>query len=448
MIYEFRFKGLSTDGKPVQGSFSAASAAEARKHVAALKARHSLSGLKLERKRDFLYKVFIPGKAPTSGRQAAFSKAEVADALLRMGYSKFKINPVLFDIGLKPSVADILMFIRLSANMLRDKMNFGKILEMLIEEQSNQTMRSALTQIEAQLKVGGEGRNVFMQFSHVFGKFPAYMLGLATRSGNMAEIFEATAVFIERDVEIKKTIRKALLSPLITIGATAAAFGYYVLSIFPATASLFRRYNMETPPLTKATLAVSDWLGQYWWIFLIVLAVISLVLWRWWSTPKGKIWRDKTVVKIPVMGPLIHKMSIEIYFRVFGTIYSGAGDNIETIRIAGEACRNAWMEDRIKRVTIPLMLQEGEAFVAAMEASGVFTRTALTRLRSGQETGNLVSSSAQIANFYQAETSYRMANLIEVISSVVWLFVGVAITFLTLVSAEIANISPPTGGIS
>src|SRR5690606_30651531 len=155
----------------------------------------------------------------------------------RMGYTNFKISSVLFTFGMKPSIPDILMFIRLSANMLRDKMNFGKILEMLAEEQTNYAMRETLYQIEAQLKAGAEGREVFMRFANIFGRVPAYMLGLATRSGNMAEIFDATAVFIERDVEIKKTIRKALTSPLITILATMAAFGYYVISIFPATAS-------------------------------------------------------------------------------------------------------------------------------------------------------------------------------------------------------------------
>lgn len=444
MILEYRFKGTNQEGRNVQGTFAVSSAREARQHAAAIRSRHGIRIDKLERKRDYLYKVWVPGRAPNTGRQSAFNRAEVEDALRRLGYDRFKIGRVWFDLPTKVSKTDIMMFIRLSANMLRDKMNFGKILEMLAEEQSNRKMREVLYQIEGQLKAGAEGREVFMNFSHIFGRFPAFMLGLATRSGNMADIFDSTATFIERDMEINKSVRKALLSPLITIAATLAAFGYYVLSIFPATATLFAKYDMETPPLTKLTLDFSHWLGRTWWILGLAALGIVLILWRWWSTPKGRIWRDRNIVKIPVVGPLIHKMSIEIYFRVFGTIYSGAGDNIETIRVAAEACRNGWMEDRIKRITIPLMLREGEAFVPAMEAAGVFTRTSLTRLKTGQETGNLLSASQQIANFYEAETNYRMANTIEMIQTVVWLFVAAAITFLTLVSAEVANISPPT----
>jgi len=444
MILEYRFKGTSPEGRPVQGTFTSESAREARDYVRNLKARYQISIEKLERKRDFLYKVYIPGRKPSAGRQSAYNQQEVEEALRRMGYDNFKIGRVLFDIPLKPSIQDVMMFIRLSANMLRDKMNFGKILEMLAEEQSNRMFKDALYHIDGQLKAGAEGREVFMRFTHIFGRFPAYMLGLATRSGNMAEIFDSTASFIERDVEIRKTIKKALLSPLITILATLAAFGYYVLEIFPATATLFSKYNMETPPLTQGTLDFSNWLAKSWWALILILAVIVFILWRWWSTPKGKIWRDRNLVKLPILGQLIHKMSIEIYFRVFGTIYSGAADNIETIRISSEACRNAWMEDRIKKVTLPLMLEKGEGFVEALEASDVFTKMAITRVRTGQETGNLLTASQQIAGFYQAETEYRMATTIEVIQSVVWLFVAAAITFLTLVSAEVANISPPT----
>lgn len=323
-------------------------------------------------------------------------------------------------------------------------MTFGKILEMLAEEQTNRTFKDALQQIESQLKAGAEGREVFMRFQHIFGRFPAFMLGLATRSGNMAEVFDATCKFIERDLEIRKNIKKAVISPMFAVIATLGATIYYVIDIFPATAELFLKYNMPLPPLTMKTLDASKWLADFWWILALAFVIPVVAIWRWWQTPKGKIWRDQHIIKLPLVGHLIHKSSIEIYFRVFGTIYGGAGDNIETIKTAAEACRNAWMEDRIKKTTIPLMLKDGLGFVEAMTAAEVFTRTTLTRLKTGQETGNLLQSAQQIATFYEAETTYKMNNLIEYIQTLVGLVIAIAITFLTVVSAEIATISPPT----
>lgn len=444
MVTDYRFKGFGPGGKLVQGTFTADSPKEAKLHVAKLATKYQLRIESLEKKKDWLYKVQIGGKKPFTGRQSAYTKDEVAAALTKMGYTKFSINPVLFDLPLKPGMADIMMFIKLSSTMLKDKMSFGKILEMLAEEQNNRMFKDALQQIESQLKAGAEGREVFNRYSHIFGRFPAFMMGLATRSGNMAEVFDATSKFIERDMEIKNNIKKALISPMFAVVATIGAVMYYVIDIFPATAELFLKYNMPLPPLTKKTLAVSDWLGIYWWVIALIVILPIVVIWRWWKTPKGKIWRDQHIIKLPLVGHLIHKSSIEIYFRVFGTIYAGAGDNIETIKTSAEACRNAWMEDRIKRITIPLMLKEGEAFVPAMEAAGVFTRTSLTRLKTGQETGNILQSAQQIATYYEAETTLKMNAMIEYIQSIVGLFISLAVVFLTVVSAEIATINPPS----
>lgn len=444
MTKEYRFKGVNPEGKLVQGTFMADSPKAAKAQLAQLSLRYKLRIQSFEKKRDWLYKVQLPGKKKFDGRQSAYTKEEVANALRKMGYTKFSVSPVLFDLPSKPSLPDIMMFIKLSSTMLRDKMSFGKILEMLAEEQPNRGFREALQQIESQLKAGAEGREVFNRYQHVFGKFPSYMLGLATRSGNMAEVFDATAKFIERDMEIQKNIKKAVISPMFALLATFGATIYYIVDIFPSTAELFLKYDMPLPNLTKKTLAASDWLGAYWWLILLFVAVPAIVLWRWWSTPGGKIWKDKHLVKLPLVGHLIHKSSIEIYFRVFGTIYGGAGDNIETIKTSAEACRNAWMEDRIKKTTIPLMLKDGLGFVEAMTAAEVFTRTTLTRLKTGQETGNLLQSAQQIATFYEAETTYKMNNLIEYIQTLVGLVIAIAITFLTVVSAEIATISPPT----
>lgn len=448
MTREYRFKGVNPEGKPVQGSFTADGKKAAKEQLDRVILRYKLKVHSFEVKKDWLYTVVLPGakgkKIKHNGRLSAYTKDEVASGLRKMGYQNFTISPVLFDLPSKPAFADVMMFIKLSSTMLRDKMSFGKILEMLAEEQPNRGFREALLQIESQLRGGAEGREVFMRYEHIFGKFPAYMLGLATRSGNMAEVFDATAKFMERDMEIKKNVKKALVSPMFALVATIGATVYYIIDIFPATAELFLKYDMPLPPLTDKTLNASRWLSAYWWIILLAVAIPVIIVWRWWSTPKGKIWRDQRIIKLPIIGHLIHKSSIEIYFRVFSIVYGGASDNIETIKTAAEACRNAWMEDRIKRITVPMMLKDGAGLVEAMTASEVFTRTALTRIRTGQETGTILQSAQQISTFYESETTYKMNNLVEYIQTLVGMVVAIAITFLTVVSAEIATVSPPT----
>ncbi|MCB0277749.1 MAG: type II secretion system F family protein, partial [Calditrichaeota bacterium] len=165
------------------------------------------------------------------------------------------------------------------------------------------------------------------------------------------------------------------------------------------------------------------------------------------STVRGRFLRDKYVLKIPVLGSLIHKTAIEIFCRVFYALYSGSGENIDAIRLASEACGNSYMEHQIKTVSIPMMLSQGRGVVSAFEASGVFTRTALARFHSGSETGTIKNTALQVANYYEKETVYRLKNTIEFIQLAIAMLITIIITALTLISAETAIITPKSPGM-
>jgi len=447
MLKEFRYTGINQAGKPVQGVVLAHNKSTAKKLIHNTEIKQNISVNQIDQKINFLYKVRLPSGKKVKGKQAAFSKQELANALSNFGYANAKITPVIFDFQSKPSFANILMFVDLSSFLLKEKMSYDKVLRMLAEEETNPTLRATLKKIESELKNGKEGTEVFNRYADVFGKFPAYMLGLATKSGNMAEVYDATAKFMERDQEYKKSLRQALMTPMFTVLAMTAAVLYYIISIFPTTAELFIKSGIEVPPLTAGTLQMSHFFAANWWWMALMVIIPIIILLSWWRTPGGRVWRDRMIIKLPVIGKLLHKSSIEIFCRVFAAIYSGAENNIETIQASAEACRNAHMEKNIKEITIPLMLKEGMSLVPALAAAKVFNQTTLIRFKTGSETGNVLISAQQIAKFYEKETTYKMQNLIASIQTLIGAFIGIVITALTIVSAEIATVSPPTPGM-
>jgi type IV pilus assembly protein PilC len=148
------------------------------------------------------------------------------------------------------------------------------------------------------------------------------------------------------------------------------------------------------------------------------------------------------IIKMPVMGDLLHKTSIEIFSRVFYTLYSGSGQNVEVIKVAAEACRNKYMEKQIKDVAIKSMLQDGKGLVESLESTGVFTKTALSRFRLGAESGAIRENAKQLAEYYEIQTTYKMESVINMISLFVNLFIMIALVGITVVSSETAVIQP------
>lgn len=439
---QYRLRAVSSKGKQIQTEFEAINKKEAQNKIDKLSKANGFTVQSIDEKSVFTYKAQKPGKALVTGEQEAYTKEELERALVKLGFQVKSINKKWFDFKGGVPLDEIVGFISLSANLLKQQLTFDEILTLLYEDTTNKRMQEVIKTIQKDLKDGKDGEEVYMKHEGVFGKFAAYMLSVASTSGNMALVFESAAKFLERDAEFKKNLRRSLMMPAITVLAVVGVILFYVGYIFPATAEMFVEFNIDLPPMTAATLELSYWLSDNWlWILLGITLPIAGLVW-YVKTPKGKYMLDKYIIHIPVIGDLLHKTSIEIFSRVFYTLYSGSGQNIEVIKVAAEACRNTYMERQIKDVAIKMMLKDGAGLVESLEATGVFTNTAISRFRLGAESGSLRDNAQQLANYYEVQTTHKMQSVIDMINLFVNLFIMVALIAITIVSSESALIQP------
>ncbi len=430
----------------MQGIVSADTRNQARKIILEVAQKSQFKLTDLKARSTYVYRVRRNGEKPVSGEQKAFSKEEVVQALEHLDYKVISVQRKFLDFKPKPPATEIVTFVRVSADLLREKLPFNEILQLLTNDIENKTLRDSVRDINNDLKQGKDSEQAFLKHEKVFGKFTAHMLGLASKSGNMAEIYESTAKFLERQAEFKKNLKSALIMPAVTMFVLLIAVIYYVAYIFPATAELFAKLG-QVPPMTAATLKLSHFLTQnFLWMALVVIAG-SILSARFLGTEKGRFFRDKYIIKMPAIGGLLHKQNIEIFCRVFYAMYSGSGENIDIIRLAAEACGNKYMEHQIKSVAIPMMVTQGKGLTESLAATNVFTETTISRFHSGAETGTVRSTALQLANYYEKETGYKLKNAIDFIQVIVSMIIMIVMIALTIVSSESAMISPKQPGV-
>ncbi|MDQ7817786.1 MAG: type II secretion system F family protein [Melioribacteraceae bacterium] len=441
-MIEVRFNAHKVNGQAISGNLTEPTYREAKQKIHKLAEKHQLKIKSIEKKSSYIYKIRRGKEKPIVGEQRAFTKEEVANALRKLGYEVISINRKFLEFNLKPPQQDIVSFVKISAELLEQKLPYSEILTLLINDIENKTLKETLKQINNELKKGADSEATFLRYQGVFGKFTAYMLGLASKSGNMAEIYRATAKFLERQQEFKKNLRSALITPFVTLFVLFLAVIFYVGYIFPETAKLFLKFDIPLPPMTAATLGISDFLMGNMLLVTLAMVIPPIIFWRFSKTKNGKLFVDRFILKIPIMGSLIHKTLIEVFCRVFYTLYSGSAESIEPIRIAAEASGNAYFENQIKNVAIPMMIKKGIGITEAFQASDVFTETALSRFHSGEETGTIKNTALQLANYYESETVFRLKNVIEMIQVAIAMVIMIVMIGLTLISAETATISP------
>ena len=203
-MIEARFSAVKSDGQIITGVIASDSYWEIRKQVNQIALKNNYRIKKIERKSTFRYKVKGKGVNEKSivGLQRAYTRDEVADAFQLLGYKIISIRRKLFEFSSKPSHGEILNFVQITSDMLEESLPFSEILTFLINDTRNQVLKETFKDISKDLKQGVDGEKAFMKHQSIFGRFTAYMLGLGSKSGNMAEIYSATAKFLERSIRV------------------------------------------------------------------------------------------------------------------------------------------------------------------------------------------------------------------------------------------------------
>lgn len=442
-LNEYRLQAVDTQNKPIRGMIQAASLAEARKKAKSIASARGIRLVSVIGRKTFIYKA-RKGDKVINGEQIAFQREDVNAALQKIGYKVIYVRRKLFDFQLQyrrriPS-SEIVSFLGSCAKLLEEKLPFSDVLQVLTSNVKHTGLKNALKEIVKDLKDGVDSKSAFLRQEKVFGKNVALMLGIASKSDNIAEILQSVSKFVDREAEFKKGLRSALITPGVTMVTMIGALAFYIYYIMPQMTKVFKVARAKLPALTKATLDVSRFLEDQ---FLVILAISILGIAGFYyfvRSPKGKELLDSWLIRIPYFGRILHNTSIELFCRVLGIIYSPSGENIDSISIAAEASRNKFIEKRIKSIAMPQMVQFGTELPLALEATKVFPEIAISRFRSAAETGGVKTSAIQLADFYEMENKYALKNLVDVIQLGVSFIIMIVMVFLTLVSSETANI--------
>ncbi len=190
---DFRFEGTTAGGRAARGVISAGSSGEAKQKIQELAKKHQVKITRIQKRKTFIYKVKNAQDVIIKGEQKAFTKEEVERALETLGYTVMNIQPKLLDFKLKPPTSEIVTFVRVSADMLREKLPYNEVLQLLVNDIQNASLRESVKEIYNDLRQGKDSEEAFIKQERILGKFTARMLGLAAKSGNMTEIYDSTS---------------------------------------------------------------------------------------------------------------------------------------------------------------------------------------------------------------------------------------------------------------
>ena len=204
-----------------------------------------------------------------------------------------------------------------------------------------------------------------------------------------------------------------------------------MIFVIPEFANLFAGFGADLPAITKAVISISEFFQEFWWaIFGGIAAVIYGVKQLKRRSKKFNIFLDRTLLKVPIIGPIMNKAAIARYARTLSTMFAAGVPLVEAMVSVAGAVGNIVYKEAV--LVIKDEVATGTQLNVAMKNAQLFPNMVVQMTAIGEEAGSMDSMLAKVADFYEEEVDNAVDGLSSLLEPIIMAFLGVVIGGLVI----------------
>lgn len=394
---------------------------------------------------NFTYKALDNGKV-ISGTSSGKTREEVAQALTKRGLSPITVRDMPERAIVKGTIpaVDKIVFCRYLSTMLSSGLSLSEGIEVLREETKHPLMRRILGDMSYSLEQGQQLSSVFERYPHVFESYFLTLTRAGEVSGTLSDIFKYLALELQAEYSLNSKVKGALLYPTIVFTAMIGIGILMFFFVLPQIGKVFLSLKLPLPTLTKLMFQISIVLSNQALPLLVGNIVLVIVAFFLFKKREIRNLLNRVIQLIPLVKNLIKKIDMARFNRIFSTLLRSAVPITEALEISLTSL--AWFEYRNLAKTFPEEIRKGKSLSVVIKESRIFPTLVAQMIATGEKSGNLDATLAEVATFYEQEVEEELKNLTQVLEPILMLLVGIAVGAMIL--SVIAPIYSVVGSFS
>ena len=357
------------------------------------------------------------GNRKASGEIEAIN-IQIAKLLLRrQGIRVKKIRKrgkPLFSFGNTVKVKDIVFFTRQLATMMEAGIPIATSLRGISMGHENAAVKALLSNVREDVEAGTNLSTTLRKHPAHFNRLYTSLVTVGEESGTLDVLMNKIASYLEKIEAIKGKIKAALFYPALVIIVAVVIVSILLIVVIPEFETLFSDFGSDLPSLTQWIVSLSHTFQKYWfWIFIATMIVITSLIFAYKRSPKMQHAMDRTILRIPIFGPIIRKAIIARVARTMATMFGAGIPLVESLSTVAKAAGNRVYTQGLLEVRRDV--STGRNLEGSMMNTGLFPGMVIQMVATGEEAGELERMLDKIAEFFEGEVD----NAIAVISSLV-----------------------------
>jgi type II secretory pathway component PulF len=384
---------------------------------------------------DFLYKAIDAEGRTIESEIVAPSENEVIKHLQKINLIPVNIKKKKSKIkGLKSKkkirIKDIILFTKQFSTLLKSGVPILVSLRAIKEQSEDPTLIDLMEQITEEVNQGNALSSAMSQFPKIFPSIYVNSIKVGELSGTLEDTLEYLRKYLENEEQIRKTVKKALRYPVIVLLGIITAFVVFMTIVIPNFIPIFSASGMELPLPTRILISLSDIFTHYGLILLISVTGIITGLVFYKRTDKGRFYFDKFLLDVPIFGPLLKKVSISRFAKIFYTMNKTGIPVIQAFETMSSNADNEVY--RREFIEILERIKEGDGIAKSLAQSSYFSSFVVEMIAIGEKSGALDDMLYSVSEFYDSEVNDTVNNMTSLIEPIVTVILGLMVLLLAM----------------
>jgi type IV pilus assembly protein PilC len=383
----------------------------------------------------FKYQAVTEDGRSTRGVATASSIKTAMAGLVEQGLDvkqlRARRNVLQFEITKKKLKQDELMhFSRQLSAFVRAGIPLIEALEVIEEETDDKVLREVLIGVRDSLVTGETFSDALRPYESLFPKFYVDMVRAAELTGSLDDVLAELAGYIKRDLEARNKIKSALVYPMIILVMAIGTVIVLATFVLPRFKAFFEGFHATLPLPTRLLISFTNIVTNYWLYIIVGLALLVAIPMAIVRTPAGRRWKDKLILRIPVVGQVVLFAIIERFCRLLATMMQAGVPLPEAMGVLGDATKNVVFQEGLANVHGAMM--RGEGLARPMSDTKLFPGAVIQMIKVGENTGTLNEQLTVGSDFYGEELEFKIQRLTSLFEPAVIIFMGVAVGFVAI----------------
>ena len=329
-------------------------------------------------------------------------------------------------------LTNLVFFTRQLATMFSAGLTIERSIQGLAADEKHPRLKKVLNKVVQNVRQGLNLSAAFQRHPGVFNNLYIAMIKAGEVSGNLDEILDHLATYLENIDDTRRKVRSAMTYPIFMLVFMATMITAMFIWIIPKFTDVYSQLGSKLPKATQTLVALSEWISSNFGSILFFSFIFIVSIWMISKTRKGGFFVDSLILKLPVFGSLNKQAILNKFCKTFGILVGAGVPVLESTLLLSKVVDNRVYEEATLDASKDI--REGYNISTALRRTEVFPSIMLQLTSTGEETGELGDLLDRAADYYYKQVNVLVDRMTTLIEPLLILAVGVVIAIMVVVT--------------